>query len=71
MGEENTLLTVAEAAKLLRSTSNTVRVWLCKEKVIPKCLIIKLGRKVLFNELLLKKWISLGCPLKFDVTDRI
>lgn len=59
--EEKILNTVPEAAELLRVECNTVRQWLCKEKVIPSNIIVRLGSRVLFNRKLLLEWINAGC----------
>ena len=59
-------LNIPQAAKLLHSTPSTVRVWLCKNTVIPKCLIVRLGRKVLFSKRLFEEWIAQNCPFIFE-----
>lgn len=58
---EQKLLTVVEASKLLRVQSNTIRVWLSKGETIPAYLIIRLGRRVLFDRKQLIDWIENGC----------
>ena len=58
---ESKLMNIAEAASALNVSSSVVRTWLCKGKVIPKALVIKLGRRTLFHRQDMDTWINNHC----------
>lgn len=67
MTNNKLLLNVHEVAELLRVKENTVRVFISTGKVIPQELIVRVGRRVLFNKARFEEWITNGC--KSNLTD--
>lgn len=65
---EKLLLNVPEAAKLLRVKENTIRIFTSTGKVIPQKLIVRVGRRVLFNKVAFEEWIMNGCKLDVQNT---
>lgn len=60
--EASLLLSIPEVSNLLHVQENTIRVWLSQERVLPKNIIVNLGRRVLFHKEKFMKWIDNGCP---------
>ena len=52
------LLNVNEVATMLNIKENTLRLWLSKGIVIPKSLVIKLGRRTLFHKGNFIEWVN-------------
>lgn len=59
--EKSLLLSIPEAAKLLNVKDNTIRVWICQGQVIPSAVLVRLGRRVLFNRAKFLDWIDRNC----------
>ena len=58
---EQKLLTVVEASEILRVASNSIRIWISRGDIIPQNIIVRLGRRVLFDHKRLLDWIDDGC----------
>lgn len=65
---EKLLLNVPEFAELLRVQENTIRVWISKGKVIPRRLLVRVGRRTFFNAKQTTDWIENGCKLEILIT---
>ena len=61
---EQRLLNIPQAAKILQIAPHTLRVWLSQNRVIPKYLVIKLGNRTLILREKFLMWIEDGC--KFE-----
>jgi len=69
---DNIFLSVEEAAKLIKSSENTLYVYLCNRgknggktgKRIPEDVYVKFGRRTLFIRDKFIEWVKNGCVMK-------